>query len=267
LRLKSRRTLPSEGELVVGDVREVYDHGAYLELLEFPGVTAYLPWSEVATRAIKNIREVLRPNLRLVVKVIRVYRGKGSVDVSLKRVMESEKRKKMVAFKRYAKAATLILGLAEKLGKSIDEAYEEAIWKLEDTYGDPLLGLEMAAIEGVKALENAKIPAEWQEQLMETIKTHIKPKTAKISGILTLKSKARDGVYRIKAVLGRIMETIKSEENIKVRVYTIGSPRYRIELEGYDYKILENTLTKILKDIELEAKKQGVEFSFERLKQ
>jgi len=52
--------LPSEGELVVGDVREIYDHGAYLDLLEFSGVTAYLPWSMVATRAIKNIRDVLR---------------------------------------------------------------------------------------------------------------------------------------------------------------------------------------------------------------
>ncbi|MEM2224464.1 MAG: hypothetical protein QXG64_01585 [Acidilobaceae archaeon] len=60
MRLKSRRALPSEGELVVGDVREIYDHDAYLDLLEFSGVTAYLPWSMVATRAIKNIRDVLR---------------------------------------------------------------------------------------------------------------------------------------------------------------------------------------------------------------
>ncbi|MEM1938476.1 MAG: hypothetical protein QXI24_01550 [Acidilobaceae archaeon] len=140
------------------------------------------------------------------------------------------------------------------MGKSVDEACQEDIWRLEDAYGDPLVGLEMAAIEGVKVLGDAKIPVEWLESLMDIVKTYIKPKVAKISGILTLKSKAGDGVYRVKAVLGKITEAIKFEENVKARIYTIGASRYRINLEGYDYKILENILAKISRDVELESK-------------
>ncbi|MCS7106756.1 MAG: translation initiation factor IF-2 subunit alpha [Acidilobaceae archaeon] len=266
MKLRSRRKLPDEGELVVADVVEVHDHGAYLELMEFPGVNAYLPWSEVATKAIRSIKEVLRPNLRLVVKVIRVYSNKGSVDVSLKRVMEGEKRRKMMYYKRYAKAAALILGVAARMKKGEEEAYKEVIWKLEEAYGDPLTGLERAVIEGARALENAGIPKAWVEPLLEMAKTHVKLKTAKISGVFLLRSRAGEGVYRIKELLKKVEEVAK-DENVRVRLYYIGSPRYRIDLEGYDYKVLEERLAKVLKTAEEEAKRLGVEMSFERLKE
>ncbi|MEN3000206.1 MAG: translation initiation factor IF-2 subunit alpha [Acidilobaceae archaeon] len=266
MKLRSRRKLPEEGELVVADVAEVYDHGAYLELLEYPGANAYLPWSEVATKAIRSIKEVLRPNLRLVVKVIRVYATKGSVDVSLKRVMEGERRRKMMYYKRYAKAVALILGVAAQMKKGEEEAYRDVIWKLEEAYGDPLAGLERAVIEGARALESAGIPKAWVEPLLEMARTHVKLKTAKISGVFVLKSRAGDGIYRIRELLKKI-EEVAEDENVRARLYYIGSPRYRIDLESYDYKLLEERLAELLKEAEQEAKRLGVEMSFERLKE
>ncbi|MCX8195633.1 MAG: translation initiation factor IF-2 subunit alpha [Acidilobaceae archaeon] len=266
MKLRSRRKLPDEGELVVGDVLEVHDHGAYLELLEFPGVNAYLPWSEVATKAVRSIKEVVRPKMRLVVKVIRVYANKGSVDVSLKRVMEGEKRRKMTFYKRYAKAVALILGVAARLKKREEEAYQEVIWKLEEAYGDPLTGLERAVIEGASALENAGVAKQWVEPLLEAARTHVKLKTVKVSGIITVRSRAGDGVYRIRELLKKVEELAEGDD-VKVRLYYVGSPRYRLDLEGYEYKELEERLTRALKEAEGEAKRLGLEMSFERLKE
>ncbi len=266
--LKPRKPLPDVGELVVGTVEEVYDFGAYLSLDEYGGIRAFLPWSEVASRAVRRIDAVVQPNRKVVVKVIRVYRKRGQVDVSLKRVMEGERRRKMMEYKRKVKAATIIELVAKQLGKSVDEAYEKVIWKLEDYYGDALTGLEQAVIYGRQALEEAGIPEEWIEPLLEAARTHVKVRQVKISGIFTLRSMAPDGVKRIREVLIAARDSAKVEgEEIKVRVYTVGAPRYRIDLQSHDYKILEEALKKAIEAAEEKAGDLDVEISFERLKQ
>ncbi len=264
--LKSRRPLPDIGELVVGTVAEVHEYGAYLTLDEYGGHKALLPWSEVASRSVRSIDEVVRPGQKVVVKVIRVYKGKGHVDVSLKRVMEGERRRKMMQYKRYVKASTLITTLARKIGKSVDEAYEEVIWRLEDTYGDPLAGLERAVLEGEKALKAAGVPEEWAKHLVELAKTHVEVKTVRVLGILTLKSTAGDGVERIKTVLESARKAAEKPK-VKLRLYTVGTPRYRVELEGHDYKTLEETLKSLIEEAENKARKLGVEMKFERIKE
>ena len=52
-----------------------------------------------------------------------------------------------------------------------------------------------------------------------------------------------------------------------IKIYTIGAPKYRIDLTGYDYKTLENVLSKLLKKAEKEAKKMDLEFSFTRIRE
>ncbi len=266
--LKPRRSLPNVGELVVGTVDEVYDFGAYLTLDEYGGIKAFLPWSEVASRAVRKISAVVQPGRKIVVKVIRVYKKRGQVDVSLKRVMEGEKRRKMIEYKRKVKAAAIVEIVANKIGKKLDDAYREVIWKLEDAYGDVMTGLEQAVIYGREALVEAGVPEEWIEPLLETAKIHVKVKQVRISGIFTLRSLSADGVERIRKVLttARNNANVKGED-IKVRVYTIGAPRYRIDLQSHDYKILEKALANTLKAAEKTASKLGVDYSFERLKE
>ncbi len=266
--LKPRKPLPDVGELVVGTVSEVYDYGAYLFLDEYGGIRAFLPWSEVASRAVRNIEQVLKPNQKVVVKVIRVYRKRGEVDVSLKRVMEGERRRKLMYFKRYVKAASIIEYVAKDLGKSVEEAYKEVIWKLEDHYGDPMKGLEEAVIRGPEALKEAGITDEWIEPLMSAAKVHVKVKTLKISGIMTLQSMAPDGVERIRDVLLTLKKSLE-EPSLKVRgrVYSVGSPRYRVDLQGYDYKELEKALSKALEAAEERAEDLEVAFKFERIEE
>ena len=266
--LKPRKPLPDVGELVVGTVVEVHDYGAYLLLDEYGGIRAFLPWSEVASRAVRSIEQVLRPNQKVVVKVIRVYKKRGEVDVSLKRVMEGERRRKIMYFKRYLKAASIIEYVANKLGKSVDDAYKEVIWKLEDKYGDPMRGLEEAVIRGSEALMEAGVPEEWIEPLMEAAKTHVKVKTVKISGVFTLQALHSDGIDRIRRVLEEARKAIESSGlNVKGRIYTIGSPRYRIDLQGYDYKELEKALKAAVAAAERTAEDLNVSFKFDRIEE
>jgi len=261
-----RKELPSVGEYVVATVREIFEYGAYVTLDEYNDLKAYLPWSEIATRWVKNIREVIRENQKIVVRVIRVDHKRKTVDVSLKRVPDNEKRKKMLWWKRYLKACKIAEFVAEKLGKSVESAYKEVIWKLEDHYGDPLLGLEEAVIRGSQALAEARVPSEWHEELIEEAKKHVQLKTARIRVLVTVRSFAGDGVERVKRVLGTIYSVVSSHKDVKVDIYTQGSPRYIVELVGYDYKELEKIMSEALESARKVAEELNTEFKYERVK-
>ena len=268
MEVKPRKPLPDVGELVVGTIEEVHDFGAYLSLDEYGGTKAFLPWSEVAARMVRNIRQVLKEGQKVVVKVIRVYKSRGQVDVSLKRVTDGERRRKMMWWKRTLKASAIAKMVAEKIGKTVDQAFSEVVWRLDDYYGDPLAGLERAVIYGAKALEEAGVPREWIDPLLEEARARIEVRQVKISGVFTLQSTASDGVIRVKRVLEAAREAASKtgEGQVKVRLYSIGSPRYRIDLQSHEYKILERALEAAVGEARKVASELGVAFSFERLK-
>ena len=267
--LRSRYPLPRVGELVVGTVEEVYDFGAYLSLDEYGGIRAFLPWSEVASRMVRNIERVVKPGQKVVVKVIRVNRPRKQVDVSLKRVMEGERKRKMMVYKRKVKAATLIKLVGEKLGKSEIEAYREVIWRLEDRYGDAMAGLENAVLYGEQALRDAGVPEEWIQPLLEAARTHVEVKQVKLSWIITATSKEPDGIDRIKEVLSSIKREIERKAGRDVsllRIYTIGAPKYRLDAMGHDPKTIDKLVTNTLEKSQRKAAKSSVTLSFEKIK-
>jgi len=265
--VRKKKELPEVGELVVGTVKKIYDYGAYLTLDEYGGIEAYLPWSEVASRWVRRIDEVIKEGQKVVVKVIRVHKQRKTVDVSLKRVTEGERRRKMLEWKRAQKAEKILEIAAKRLGKTLDEAYEEAGWKIEEYYGELMAGLEQAAMYGPQALIKAGVPEEWAKVLAEEAARHVEIKRVKVAGVFTLRSLAPDGVERIREVLLKAKEAAASaSKDVSIRVYTVGAPRYRIEVEAYDYKTAEKALSEALQAAEETAKKLGVEYSFTREK-
>ncbi|MEM0066311.1 MAG: translation initiation factor IF-2 subunit alpha [Sulfolobales archaeon] len=262
--VKRKEALPSINELCVATVDKVFDLGAYVKLDEYGNLEAYLPWNEVSSKWVKNIREVIREGQKVVVKVIRVDRKKNQVDVSLKRVAEVERRRKLREWKRVNRAEKILEIVAKKLGKSIEEAYSSVWWKLEESYGDVLAAFEDASVMGDSILRSAGVPDEWVSGLMEEIPKHIKPKHVRIDGRLTLTTYEPDGIYRIKELLKLLDEEVV--DDVRVRIYSEGAPRYRIELVGTDYKVLESKLAELVKKAENLSKKLNIVFSFERVK-
>ncbi|MEM1675827.1 MAG: translation initiation factor IF-2 subunit alpha [Desulfurococcaceae archaeon] len=260
-----RRELPNVGEYVVATVREIFDYGAYVTLDEFNDLRAYLPWSEVASKWVKNIREIIRENQKIIVKVIRVDHVRKTVDVSLKKVPDNEKKRKMLWWKQYLKASKIIELTASKIGKSIEEAYREVVWKLEEHYGNPYLGLEELLIKECSALTEANVSQEWCIPLLEEARKHIRIETVKIRVILTLRCFERDGVDRIRKVLLSISDIVNKYSNVKHRIYVLGSPRYILELYGYEYRELEKTLGEIIDYISKKSIELNIEFKYERV--
>jgi len=263
--VRRRQPLPDIGELVIGTVKSIFEYGAYVTLDEYGGLEAFLPRGEVSSKWVRNIREHIREGQKAVFKVIRVNKAKKQVDISLRRVSNGERRNKLIEWKRAQKAEKILELAAQKIGKSLDEAYDEVGWKLEDFYGEIYAGFEEAFVKGEEALREAGVSEEWIKPLMELIKKHIELKKIKISGILTLQTLRSDGIE----VLKKILTSIKSyplKKGMSLKIYTIGAPRYRIDLVADEYKEAEKTLANIVNEVMKMSKKMNVYASFERLK-
>ncbi len=264
--VRKRNPYPEYGELVIGTVTKIFDHGAFVSLDEYGGLEAYCPLNEVSRSWFKGIREVLKEGQKFVFKVIRVDRKKGHVDVSLRRVGEDERREKLSEFRRAQRAEKLLELAAKSLGKTLDEAYDKAGWKLEDYYGEIYAGFEEAAKRGVEALLEAGVDKEWAEVLAKLAKAYVEIPIAKVSGIFQIRCLEPDGILRIKKALLAGLEVAKKYNEVKVRIYTEGAPRYKIDLIAPDYKIAERSLRDIVNTVLKVAQENKCIVSFKRIK-
>ena len=260
-----RKPLPDLGELVVATVREIFDYGAYVTLDEYNDLRAYLPWSEASTKWVKDLHEVIYEGEKIVVKVIRVDRRKNEVDVSLKRVSDGDKRRKMMWWKRFLRGAKIIETVAKSMGWSLEEAYRDVVWKLEDQFGEPLTALEEAVGKGEEVLIKAGVPEKWVKPILEEASKHVKPRKISVKRVVLLRSLERDGVVRVRSVLETLDREITGQ-GLAARIYTAGSPRYVVEVEAGDYKTAEAVLERSLERALKKAKELGVEVSVESVK-
>ncbi len=264
--VRKRNPLPKYGELVIGTVTKIFEHGAFVSLDEYNGLEAFCPLGEVTKSWFKSIREVLKEGQKRVFKVIRVDPVRRHVDVSLRRVADSERRDKLAEWRRSNRAENLLALAAKKLGKTLDDAYVEAGWKLEDYYGEIYAGFEEAARRGVAALEEAGVRKEWISVLAEMAKNYVELPEVSISGLFIIRSLASDGVKRIKDALLTGVEAARKFKDVKIRIYTEGAPRYKIDLIAPDYKIAEKAMYEIVHSVADKARKLGCSVNFQRIK-
>lgn len=236
--MKAGKEFPEEGELVVATVTNVRDYGAFVKLEEYPGKEGFVHVSEVTTGWVKYIRDHIREGQKIVGKVMRVNRDRNQVDISIKRVTDNQRRKKMQEWKNEMKARMLMEMLAKRLGKSTEECYREFGYRLMDIFGGIYPAFEAAVLEE-DALEEEGFEGSWVKEFKKIAEENITPPFVTISGTLEIRSEAPDGVEIVKKALKKAKE---SGDNIDV--YYVGSPKYRIRVISEDYRTAEKMMKK-----------------------
>lgn len=245
--VRKNQEWPEEGELIVGTVYKVLNYGAFAKLEEFSGKEAFIHISEVSSGWVKNIRDHVRENQKIVARVLRVNPKKGHVDASLKRIREDQRTKKIQQWKIEQKAEKFLELSAKKLDKDLDTAYDEVGYNIMEIYGDVYGAFEAAADEDEKVLIDEGIPEDWAKAITKIAKNNITPPEVHITGYVDIETYEPNGVEIIR-------EALKAAESEDIKVQSVGAPRYRITVKSTDYilaeKALKNAADKCIKIIE-----------------
>jgi len=225
---------PEIGELVVTTAGRITSHGVYVMLDEY-GKEGFLHISEVSSSWVKNIRDYVREGEKVVLKVLRVDPERKHIDLSLRRVARSEKKDRMLLWKRSRKAESLLRSASQRVGVSAGEMREKVWVPLEEAYGEAYEGLERAAREGVAVLLKLGLPGELAEILAEIAKDKIRIPMVKVKENVRLSCANADGVLRIREALLKAKGT-KVPGGGEVKIYVVSPPKYRIEVKASDYK-------------------------------
>lgn len=252
---------PEEGELVICTVTKIFHHSIFVELDEFkkPGL---IHISEVSPGRIRNIRDFVREGKKVICVVLKVSPEKGHIDLSLRRVNESQKRKKNDQIKQEQKSEKIVEFVAKNQHKDFNDLYKKIFEKISKNYGT-LYECFHDVSSGNVDLEQLGLDKPIAKELTELIKLRMKPPEIFLKGKFMIKIYIPNGVDAIKKALLK-GELLYEKSSIKYE----GAGKYALVIQDTDYKDAEKKLEKVVSTVTSEIEKKGghVEFNREETK-
>lgn len=141
---------PEIDDLVMVNVRNIAEMGAYVHLLEYNNIEGMILLSELSRRRIRSVQKLIRVGRNEVAVVLRVDKEKGSVnvnsclfinlligyiDLSKRRVSPEEVAKCEEKFNKSKAVHSILRYLADKQHVPLEPLYEKCGWPLYRKYG------------------------------------------------------------------------------------------------------------------------------------
>lgn len=252
--------MPEQDELVLVTVKKIMPYGAFCALDEYNGLEAFVHISEVAPRWIKNIHEFLSEGQKLVAKVYHIEAEKNQIDLSLKRVTESEKKLKIEGSRR-EKRADKLFEVAIKIAKSTKSEEFAARSALMERHGNLIDAIEALSEKGEEAIAGLKIEKGLAKALLEVAAKNIKKAKAELNGIIKLTSYSADGVEVVK----KILSSAKAHKGAQISILYLGAPKYQIRVVADDFKLADKVLGDTVEAMETAAKQAHASLEFAKI--
>lgn len=254
---------PEPGDLIIASIESVMDYGAYANLDEYHR-RGFLHISEISSARIRNVRDFVRENQKMVLKVLRVDVEKGHIDLSLRRVTKRERIEKIKSWKKDRKGEALLHAVAEKVGMTPDEVYQKVGGVLEEKYG-LYEGFEKAVKDGMEALTKLGIPEDLATVILQVAEERIKIKLVKVRGVIEVRCMKPNGVRCIQDAFASAKKAQKARD-AKVEFSVIAAPKYSIEVSADSWKRAEEVIEKVGENVVENITKNGGHGKFQRLK-
>ncbi|MBI2667823.1 translation initiation factor IF-2 subunit alpha [Candidatus Woesearchaeota archaeon] len=235
--------IPDESELVLCTVKKVLFHSVFASLDEYKNLDGMIHISEVSPGRIRNIRDFVKEGKTIVCKVLRVNREKGQIDLSLRRVSSSMKKKKSNEYKQEQRAERILEITGKKMKIDLETMYKNIGYEIIENFGSLYDGF-MLALKDEEKIKKLKVDEKYLNLLIETIKENIKPPEVTKSAILALKTLLPDGIDIIKLSLKEALGLAK-QKKYNVKISYISAPKYKIDVKAEEYKKADNIIKEI----------------------
>ena len=257
--LLQKKGFPEEDELVMCTVTKVQFHSVFANLDEYDK-SGMIHISEVSPGRIRNIRDFVKEGKKVVCKVLGINQERGHIDLSLRRVTETQKRKKVDGIKQEQKAEKILEFVAKDINLDVRKLFEEINNNITQKYASLYEFFQQVVTEN-NVIKDAGIDTKTEKKLEEAIKSRIKEVSVKIEGKLKLTSFAGNGVDIIKEALKKAEEAGKKNVSIKY----LGAGTYSVVVNAKDYKKAEKILEEVTEKALEHVKKTDGEGEFIRI--
>ena len=156
--------------------------------------------------------------------------------------------------------------IAEKLKIKVDQVRNEIETPLIKIYGNMYAGFEEIALSEGEVLNDYNFSTEMKKAILDIVAISIQISTVNVSADLGVRSFAPDGVEHVKSLLKSAEETANRFTEVNSKITTLGSPQYRINLEGRSYDEVLEVLDSIESELNTISKSLNVEYVIERKK-
>jgi len=212
-----KRGNPERGELVVVKITKINPHSVFAKIEEY-NRKGMIHISEVNRGWVKDIRKFVKMDQQRVAKVVRLDDVFG---LSLKRVDKRQENERLKEYRLSSRAEKMLELVAKELGKSLDQAYEEVGYLLQENFGSLYRGF-VVALTNTKQLKDRGVPEAWIEPLRQMAEKNIEQKEFEFRATLSITSYSPTGVKIIKKILA-------GAEKMGFAVHYVSAPEYLVK--------------------------------------
>jgi len=245
---------PELNELVVCKIKGIKGYGAFVDLIEYEK-EGFVHISQIASGWVKNIRSHVSEGQVRVGQVTNVDKEKGQVDVSFRRVNDSQEKRRISEYKRAKRSDKLLERAAQAINEDPIKARLEVGEPLKHEFGELYSAFEAMSVGGAEAVKTP-LPKKWLDELSKIARESVKVPKVVIHRKLHLKSFSPSGAEEIKKAL-------QSLEARSIKVVYVSAPDYQLSVTAADYPLAEKILREGVEEIEPAFKKTG-ELTIER---
>uniref|UniRef100_A0A6S9BZZ1 S1 motif domain-containing protein n=1 Tax=Ditylum brightwellii TaxID=49249 RepID=A0A6S9BZZ1_9STRA len=247
---------PEIESLVMVNVRNIADMGAYVSLLEYNNIEGMILFSELTRRRIRSIYKLIRVGRNEVVMVLRVDKDKGYIDLSKRRVSPEDVAACEDRFNKAKAVHGVLRHLAERRKIYLEDLYERIGWPLYREYGHAYDAFKLALADesapGTGEDPFAKlerVPPEIIEELKTYIRRRLAPQPIKIRSDIEVSCFTYEGIDAIREALFAGMAV--GTENSPIKIKLVAPPIYVLSAMTLEkesgIKLLEHA-NKVIKD-------------------
>ena len=244
--------MPREGECVFCTVTKVQYHSVFAKLDEYERKSGMIHISEISPGRIRNINDYVKEGKVIICKILRINKERGHIDLSLRRVNESQRRAKVEERKQQVIAENIIqsyIQLHKDKNLEIKKLYLEISSPLLKQFPTLYAAFE-DVVENDFNLVNAGLDKDLVTELEVIIRERIKPKQVNIISTLSVESYDSNGVD----ILNSLMKKVVAVNNEQLKVQFLGSGSFKCEITTPDYAQAESIYDEIESVLETELK-------------
>ncbi|KAH3675564.1 hypothetical protein WICMUC_002653 [Wickerhamomyces mucosus] len=246
---------PEVDDVVMVNVQQIAEMGAYVKLLEYDNIEGMVLLSELSRRRIRSIQKLIRVGKNEVVVVLRVDKEKGYIDLSKRRVSSEDVIKCEERYNKSKAAHSILRHCAEKFGIPLESLYQTIGWPLSRKYGHVYDAFKISITDD-SVFEDIKVT---NEEVLKELKSYISkrltPQAIKIRSDIEVSCFSYEGIDAIKRAL-KAAEAL-STEHLQIKVKLVAAPLYVVTTSALEKQQGIDLLNKALETIQEEIIKAG----------